>query len=362
MNNLFFKKNTYTNVTLRPFNYIIPSVGNTNITILILLIPQIIMLLVTRSFDSLLVVMTALIGSLAAETLYVLCLKSHKSFWIPACIQGIVIGLLLPSTYPPVAVFFITFFSLLLTKYAFGGYVNSWANPVAVTVAIAYFINSAAFPQYLVTTADLQSRNAALVLIQNGTVPVISTDSAITGFLNKTIFKLAGMAIPDGYVSLFWDCHSIIPAFRFNMVTLISSIILISLDMVEIIVPACFIVIYTLLVRFMGPVVVHGIPGQGDILLALLSSGTLFSTLYLLQWYGTTPLTIWGKVTYGCVAGIIAFLVIGCGTSSAGYVFTVLIMNILSPMIQVFESKQVKHKIEKTIVPRLRAMQEVDNA
>ena len=362
MNKLTIGNAPYKNITLKPFSYIIPSVGSATKGMLLLLVPQIIMLFVTKSYGSLLRIAITLVASLTAEAIYISGIKSHKSFLLPAAIQGVLIGMLLPSTYPPVAIFFITLCSLLLTKYAFGGFSSSWANPIAVTVAIAYFINMSVFPQYLVSASDLQTKNTALILIQNGTIPIVSGDSAITAFLNKTVFKLVGLSIPDGYISLIWDSNSLIPAFRFNFITLISSLVLVSLDMVDFIIPAFFIFVYSVLVRFAAPFIVHGTPGQGDILLALLSSGTLFSTLYLLQWYGTTPLTKWGKILYGCIAGIVAFLIIGCGTSSAGYVFTVLIMNIISPVIQVIESKQVKHKIEKTIVPRLQVLREVENA
>lgn len=361
MSNLFFTKRNYTNLTLRPFSYIIPSVDSTYNGILLLLVPQIIMLLITKSYNSLLVVGLSVLGSCAAEGAYAYFIKSYPFSWVAVCIQGIIIGMLLPSSYPLVAVFFITFIILLIAKYAFGGYANSWLNPAAVVVAVAYFINMSAFPTYLVNIADLQSRNTALTLIQNGTIPISSVDSSITAFLNHTIFSLAGVSIPDGYVSLFWDCNSIIPAFRFNFITLVSSIILISLDMVDVYIPACFIVVYSLLVRFVEPLIVHGNPGQGDILLALLTSGTLFSTLFILQWYGTTPISKTGKILYGIIAGIMAFIIIGCGTSPAGYVFTVLIMNLISPFIQVIESKVVKRRIEKSIVPRIKAMREVNN-
>ena len=250
---------------------------------------------------------------------------------------------------------------MLCAKYAFGAYTNSWINPVAITVAVAYFLNMSVFPAFLLTSSDLQSRNSALVLIQNGTVPLSSVDSSVTAFLNKTVFKIAGINIPEGYISFFLDTHSIIPAFRFNFLTLISSIILISLDMVDALIPSFFILVYSLLVKFLGPVFYHGINGQGDIILALLTSGTLFSTLFVLQYFGTTPITIWGKILYGILAGIIGFLIMGFGTSSSGYIFTVLIMNIISPVIQVFESRQTKNKIERKIVPYINEMYEVKN-
>lgn len=358
INSLFIKRN-FKNITLNPFSYIKPSLTNIYLGMGILLIPQIIMLFISKSIMSLWIVLAAVVASISADLFYSLIVKNYNFELIAATIHGVITGLLLPAGYPLYGVFLVTFFALMFSKYAFGGFYNSWINPVAFVIAVAYFLNSSAFPQYLVNAADLQNRNAALALIQNETFATLPFDSAVTAFLNKTVFKIFGLSIPDGYVSMFWDCKSIIPAFRFNLITLISSIILISLEMIDVIIPFTFVTVYALLVRFLGPVVVSGVPFQGDILLALLTSGTLFSTIYLLQWYGTTPITNTGKFIYAIIAALVAFLLMGCGTSPTGYIFMVLIMNVISPIIEIVESKQVKHKIIKILIPHIKAMREV---
>lgn len=358
--NLISKK-TYKNVTLNPFRYIKPSIGATYAGFLIVLLPQLIMLFYTKSIMALWVIFMSVIASVAADVIYAILEKNYSFEVFSSLLLGLIIGMLFPSTYPLYGVFFITLFMLIFVKYTFGGFYSSWINPAAFVIAVAYIINMSAFPQYLVNATDLQSRNTALTLINNGTIPLLENDPAITAFLNKTIFKFFSLSIPDGYVTLFWDCHSIIPAFRFNLITLVSSIILISLDMIDVIIPFVFIAVYSLLVRILGPVVVQGIPFQGDILLALLTSGTLFSTLFILQWNGTTPITNWGKVLYGIISAMVAFLIMGCGTSPAGYVFMILIMNVISPVIETFESKQVKHKIEKILIPHIKSLNEAKN-
>lgn len=357
---LLSKKN-YKNVTLNPFRYIKPSIGETYIGFLIVLIPQIVMLFYTRSIMSLWIILVSVLASVCADIIYSLLERKYSFDVFSSTLLGLIIGMLFPSTYPVYGVFIITLIMLFFVKYSFGGFYSSWINPAAFVIAAAYLINMSAFPQYLVTASDLQSKNAALTLIQNGTIPLLKNDSEITAFLNKYVFKFFSLSIPDGYVTLFWDCHSIIPAFRFNLITLVSSIILISFDIIDIIIPFIFIGVYSILVRIMGPVVVKGVPFQGDILLALLTSGTLFSTLFVLQWNGTTPITNWGKAIYGIVSAIAAFVIMGCGTSPAGYIFMILLMNIFSPVIETFESKQVKRRIEKILIPHIKTMREAKN-
>ena len=65
-----------------------------------------------------------------------------------------------------------------------------------------------------------------------------------------------------------------------------------------------------------------------------MTSGTLFCSVFLLAWMGTTPVTTPGKIIYGAVAGVIAFFIVGCGTSPAGTIFTVILVNIISLLLQ----------------------------
>ena len=347
-------------ISLHPFTYLTPSLRTTALCVLLFLLPQIIMLFVTKSAASLFILLATVLASILAEFLYNIIKKQFFVSWLYALICGIIIGFLLPSTYSPVAAFCITFATLFLCKYAFGGFASSWVNPAVITVIVAYMLNASAFPSYMLTSADLQARNAALSIIQGGTIPLVSTDSSITSFLNRTIFHFLGIVIPEGYVTLFWDSGSLIPAFRFNALTLLSSLLLISFDMIGALIPFVFIIVYAFLVKCAGPIFVGGIPLQGDVLLALLTSGTFFCTFYVLQWYGTTPISEKGKFLYAVCAGCVAFFIIGFGTSSIGYMFTILLMNVISALIQVWESKHTKKKIETNIIPRLKLMKEVE--
>ena len=45
-----------------------------------------------------------------------------------------------------------------------------------------------------------------------------------------------------------------------------------------------------------------------------------------------------------------------------GFVFMILCMNIISAVIQVFESHQVRIRLEKNLVPRMQAIKEAENA
>jgi electron transport complex protein RnfD len=312
------------------------------------------MLLATGSYSALLVVGCSTAGSLcadAADKLY------HRSYWfsdMTSVVEGIIAGMFLPETFPPAAVFFITFFSMILFKYMFGGFANAWGNAAVIIVAVAWIVGMNAFPQQVLTRDLLQMRNPSYSLIQNGVFPVAKFDPPVTEALNNTLFGALKVSIPDGYISMLWDTHAIIPAFRFNLITLISSIILFSSGMLSMLIPVCFITVYGILVRFAGPFICGGTAGQGDILLAFLTSGTLFCSVFVIQWYGTTPLTYAGKIIYGIICGILAFLIAGCGTSPVGIVFTILCANIISPLIQAAEDRNGRRALHSMLEENLK--------
>ena len=324
-------------ISVKPFVYNIPSISSVSIRFIILLLLQVIMLAVTKSTSALIVTFAALTGSIAAAAVNHYVSKEPFFNLMNIVIQGLFIGLLLPETFPPFTALIITFVTLTISRCLVFKGINSWLNISTIAVIIAWYIGKSYFPSFSVNSEILAMRNTSVFLIENGVFPVYSFDSSITSFLNKTIFDFFKVTVPDGFISLMWDSHSIIPAFRFNLLTIISSIIIFSDNAFSIIIPSFFIFIYALLVRIFVPFIFGGNLNQGDIILALLSSGILFCCVFLIQWYGTIPVTIIGKITLGLLSGAIAFWIVGCGTSSIGMVYTILCTNIISMIIRVFE-------------------------
>ena len=60
-------------------------------------------------------------------------------------------------------------------------------------------------------------------------------------------------------------------------------------------------------------------------------------------------MTTAGKVILGILSGIIAFAIIGGGTSPIGMAYTVLISNILSMIIRIFEENHNETIVAKVI-------------
>ena len=166
-----FSSKSYKSVFLSPFVYLKPSVWTEALIITILLLLQILLLFVTKSFSSILVIIASLLASFLVD--FGNNEKNYTNSFVilSSFIRGCLIGLLLPSSFSPLTVFFISFCVLFVNKHILGGFAASWINPIAVTVALCYIIGMKFFPDFALSISDLQSKNPALNLIQNGTFP-----------------------------------------------------------------------------------------------------------------------------------------------------------------------------------------------
>ena len=324
---------------INPFVYVRPSISAVTVRILVLLLIQVVMLLLTKSYNAAILIGTTALGGIAAASVNFLIYHEKPFQFLNIIVQGIFIGFLLPQEFPVVVAFFITFFTLIISRCIFFKSVNCWINICCVAVMIAWFIGRQYFPQFIITKDLISLKNSSVYLLQNGSFPIYSLDSTITSFLNEKVFSIFKVTIPEGFVSLLWDTNSSIPAFRFNLLTIISSVIIFADNAFSFIIPTLMLCVYAVLIRLFGPIFFGGSFNQGDIILAFLTSGTLFCSVFLIQWYGTVPIFLSGKIILGILAGIIAFLVTGAGTSPIGMVYTVLITNFANIFIRTFQEK-----------------------
>ena len=334
---------------VKPFIYKKPSVSEVSIRLIIILLVQILMLAFTKSFSAVIVIASAFLGSMCASALRFLIRRNKMYMTTVSIVQGLMIGMLLPESYPPVAVFFITFSMLFVTEIFFDGFEYTWINISAFTVIMAWFVGSRFFPDFMVTGEILSRKNPSLYLIQNGQFPIYHFDSSVTAFLNTHLFNYFKVSIPEGYMSLLWDSHSAIPAFRFNLLTIAAGIFLFADGAFSPTVSSLFVLTYALLVRLFVPATFGGSFNSGDIILAIFTSGTLFCANFMLQWYGTVPKSNCGRLLYGVIAGVIAYILVGCGTSPIEMVYTVFLCNIINLVISVFEDSWYKNALKKAV-------------
>ncbi|MCR5045546.1 MAG: RnfABCDGE type electron transport complex subunit D [Treponema sp.] len=342
----------YNQVSTAPFTDFTKSTSLKTFAFWLGLLPQIALLFATGSWNSLLVIACAIMGTALSQIDSFVKKENIRMAVSYSLLTGTLVGFFLPPEYPLASVFLITFVMMFATKSVFGPPGVSWLNPVAITVVAAWFVGRMAFGSFLISGADLAAKNPSLALI-DGALLQNGVDEAITLFLNDNVFSLFNVSIPNGYVSLFWDNHAAIPAFRFTFFTILASVFYFAFDFKKAEIPLTFVFLYLALVKFASPLLTGAAPMGGDVLLAMLSSGVLFTAVFLLQWPGTVPYTILGKCAFILFCSAFAFLFCGAGTSPIGAVMTVLFANIVSPALQVIENKNIKKRLSSLLNEKL---------
>lgn len=331
-------KNTWL-VSPSPFILTRPTVSRMSVIAILALLPQIALLALEGDANALLNLLATLAGFALAELAESYADRKNAFDDGTAILSGILCGLLLPTSLGPFAAFLSALSGFLVARVVFGGLGCNWIHPVAVSVCIAYVSHGASFPQQLVSADGIRMAGDAFAALKLDNFALIPGDQGIADAANSGILSVFGMHLPEGYVTLFWNSPSLIPAFRYNTLTLAASIVLIACNAIDWIVPSVFLFTYAACVRFLSFVPLGLAPAGGNVLFSLLTSGTLFIAFFVLPDYSTTPRSRTGKAVSGLIAGIVAFLLCGPGGSPAGGIFTVIAAETVNPLIEYVENR-----------------------
>lgn len=321
------------NVLPSPFVFSGLRVERAFLVVLFTLLLQIVLMIAFKDVQALIVISASLVGAVIAE----MCFLSPVSGISGRCkkfsdgtavISGLVTGFLLPSQANLFLAGFASFFGLFITRNFFNGKGNAWINASVLSV-IFLFLSSPAYFQ------GFSAFQPGASLPSEGFVA--DSDYRIAAAVNFLLEPL-GITLPEGYIPLFFNPAAPIPAFKFNIVTLVSSIVLIALDIADWIAPAVFLAVYAVGVYFFLPAFDGGT--GGNVLFALFSSGVFFVAVYLFSDFPSLPRTRTGRAILGFFAGIAAFFACGRGGDSIlGAVFTVFAANLMSLIIEYAENR-----------------------
>lgn len=325
-----------------PYIYTGMNTHHTTMLFLLLLLPQLAVMGFMHDFAGILVI--ACTGAAAVFASLLLGYAQGKySFDIHALQVGVLIGFFLPVESGTVFSFFITFMSYFLSRGVFGGRGTSWVNPVALAACIAaickpdYFVQPVALSQII-------SNGSVFAALETAGMMRMAADQYLTSMLNSTVLHGVGVTLPEGYISLFFLFPSSIPAFRYNILTLISSIVLLSSKTIHKTLPFAFLITYGTLTYLFPAAAQPGSYGRGDILSAILTSGALFSAFFVINDGGSIPRSWSGRLISGILTGVLAFCIAGPGTAPAGIPFAVLFADCINPLIEQSEAYFYKKK------------------
>lgn len=268
-------------------------------------------------------------------------LINREKLWFDAGVisEAAIIALCVPTTYNSVILFILVALSYFIVKVLFAGRTENIFSITAFTVALLYLSFPAMFPESLNNIALLKTHGNMLSVLQ--IKGLIKNDKHAVSLLNY-FFANIGVVIPEGYINMLHSNVSVIPAFRYNILTLISSAVLLAYGIGDKLVSYVFVGVYAFLVWGFAMYRVDGALFDGDILASLCTTGILFYAFFVATERSTIPHSIAGKMIYAVILAVTGFFLCGPGGSPVGIAFAVLLANICMPVIYGIE--QVMHR------------------
>ncbi len=216
---------------------------------------------------------------------------------LSAVVTGVILALNLPVTIPLWMAAIGSFIAIVIVKQLFGGLGQNFANP-AIVARIVLIIS---FGEAMTTWAKpFYYKEADLVT---------SATPLETG---AATYKELFLGTIGG--SLGETCA---------LALLIGGLLLIFTRVISPTTP----------VAFIGTVALLTFVSGGDALYQVLSGGLLLGAFFMATDYVTTPITSKGKIIFGVGCGIITFAIRQWGALPEGVSYSILLMNILTPYI-----------------------------
>ncbi len=223
---------------------------------------------------------------------------------LSAIVTGMLLSFNLPVTLPFYMAVIGCFVAIVIVKQFFGGIGQNFANP-AITARIVLMLS---FTSYMTSWAE--------PFYYNSPGEIITTSTPLAG---------GEASLMDMFLGNTGGCLGETCA----LALIIGGVFLIVTKIISPATPLCFI----------GTVFVLALAGSGDITqatAAILSGGVMLGAFFMATDYATTPLTLPGKIIFGIGCGLITMLIRSFGTMPEGVSYSILLMNILTPIIDRF--------------------------
>ena len=228
-----------------------------------------------------------------------------------AVVTGMLLAFNLPSTLPWWMAVVGAFIAIVIVKQLFGGLGYNFANPaivgrIALAMGFAGRMTSFGYPRG------------------------VDAATAATPLAHIADFG------PGDYVTLLLGNHGGVLGETCAITLIVGGIYLIATKVISPVIP----------VTYLGTVAVLSLVSGQDPIVQLLSGGLILGAFFMATDYVTSPTTVKGKLIFGLGLGIITCAIRFLGTMAEGVSFSILLMNLVVPYIEVL-TRQDKLGIAK---------------
>ena len=237
-------------------------------------------------------------------------------------ITAIILTLMCPISITPYALGVSTFFAILFGKLIFGGFGHNIFNPAAFGRAII-------FATFMGATTDVITSATPTTLIATEYHWLVVNPEMINEMMDSV----------GGLQSLFTGWHAGALGETSALVILIVGIVLSVRKVIDYRVPLVY--LGTIFVLAFGIACLRGVNAYDGIpgyiwypLLHLLTGGAMFGAFFMLTDPVTSPTPVAGRCIFALGAAILTVLIRIKANLPEGCLYSILIMNMLSPMIE----------------------------
>ncbi len=229
-----------------------------------------------------------------------------------AVVTGVILAFNLPAGFPIWMAIICGFGAIFIGKQLFGGLGQNFANP-AIVGRIVLFV---AFATYM-TTWPVTSHMSSAILSNAGA-------DAMTGATPLALYKM-GAATPT-HLEMFLGYINGSMGEISALALLIGGCYLVWRKVISPAIP----------LSFLASVAVFSLIFGRDPLFDLCAGGVMLGAIFMATDYVTSPITTAGRIIFGCGCGLITMLIRNFGAYPEGASFAILLMNIITPHIDVW--------------------------
>jgi len=286
---------------------------------------------ITDSGKSFMIAIVAFIIALLTE--FLLTWRTHGTNKIKdgsAAATALILAMMLPNHIHPVYAAIGSAFAIIVVKYSFGGLGANWLNPALGGWLFVRFSWPAAYSNALDGSSISISEMTLASEISN-------IDKTVTDLLNGTVFSVAGVQLPSGYVDLLFNNNPGIITDRGLFALLIGTVVITAIGMNRGWIPLVFLAVYGFLVRFAGDL--SGIAWNGDMIYGIFSGGTIVTAFILAAEPSSSAKLIPGVVFSVLLAAILSWFFRYKCMEYSGCYLALAVVNCITPVIRLMEDK-----------------------
>ena len=262
-------------------------------------------------FKALFLILVTIASCVASEALFNVIVKKENTIKDLSCVvTGLLLALNLPVSLPWWQADIGAVFAIIVVKCLFGGLGQNFMNPALGArcfLLIAFAANMTNFESK--GGADVYTGATPLALIREngGKIPAsLNVRDMLYGNIAGTIGETSVIAI------------------------LIGAIILILLEVIDLKIPAAYIITFALFMFVFGP-------SRFDttyVVAQLCGGGLMLGAFFMATDYVTSPIPPMGKFIFGICCGILTGLFRCFGANAEGVSFSIILSNLLVPIIE----------------------------